>query len=95
MTKEAFKEYVLEFGFVETERNTFEKKYKVRDSTDEDKSNMTMIYKISKGVVYCKVRNLGKNTTIKKGFLKNISINASNEIEGLKDTAKYRVAKEN
>jgi hypothetical protein len=92
MTNKKFKEYVESFGFTEVQRNTFEKKYRVRESSDEDKAQITMIYKISKGVLYFKVRNLGKSSTIKKGSLQNITINASNELEGLKSTAKYRVA---
>lgn len=92
MTIETFKKYVESFGFKETQRNTFEKSYKVRESSNEENSMMTMIYKVSKGIVFCKVRNLGKNTTIKKGSLKNISINEANELEGFTKTAKYRVA---
>lgn len=93
MTTDKLKKYMLSFGYTEVQRNTYEKSYKVRESSDEDKCNMTMIYKYSKGVLYCKVRNLGKNSVIKKGALKNIIINANNELEGLKDTSKYRVAK--
>ena len=92
MTIKEFKEYVESFGYVETVRNTFEKQYKVRDSLDENKSNIKLIYKVSKGRVFFKVHNLGKNTILKKGALKNIVINANNELEGLKNVAKHRLA---
>ena len=84
MTIESLKKYLLEKGFVETNRHTFSKKYKVRDTSAEDKNFITCIYKVSKGVVFFKVKGASQSRTLRKGSLEKIVVNENNELEGFK-----------
>lgn len=90
MELKSLKDYLLEKGFDETERNTFTKKYKVRETFDENKNFIQAIYKISKGVVFFKMKQHNRCETLRKGALDKLSINTEGEIEGLKSTVIYQ-----
>ena len=86
MTVGQLKQYLEQLGFEETNRNTFCKRYRVRESMIDDKNYATLIYKVSKGVVYFKAKSAGQTSTLKKGSLEKIVVNENGELEGFKNS---------
>lgn len=81
-------QYLISKGFIEESRNTFTKKYRVRDSIDESKNFVKAIYKITKGRVFFRMKGNSATETLKKGSLSHMSINEAGEIQGLNSTIK-------
>jgi len=86
MELKELKVYLLDKGFQETERNTFTKQYRVRNSMDDNKNFVTAIYKVTKGKVFFRMKLIQRTETLKKGALVHMSINEAGEISGLKST---------
>lgn len=85
MLRKDLEQYLLDMDYIQEQRNSFIKEYKLREGDESDTNKAKIEYKFKKELVYVIYHRFNSKVIRFKGKIKNLSLNNDNNIVGLKE----------